>query len=197
MTEHKDNPETKEKIMDAAANVFARLGFQKARVDDIAKEAGVSKGGIYWHFKSKDEIILQIVDKFLNMDMKRLINKMEEDLPVEQILIEMVEITHEDLIKMKFLMPLVFEFLAKANRDPMIHALAKRYYDYGRKIFAEFFQKKIDNGELKDLDAQKTAHVLVGIYEGLILVSIIDNDLDHWREYALHAMEVFIHGLKN
>ena len=44
-------------ILDAATKVFARLGFHKANMDNIAEEADVSKGLLYWYFKSKDAII--------------------------------------------------------------------------------------------------------------------------------------------
>ncbi len=37
-------------ILQAAQHVFARMGFHKARMDDIAHEAGVSKGTLYWYY---------------------------------------------------------------------------------------------------------------------------------------------------
>ena len=40
-------------IVEAAIAVFSRLGFHKARMDDIAREAGVSKGTLYWYFESR------------------------------------------------------------------------------------------------------------------------------------------------
>jgi TetR/AcrR family acrAB operon transcriptional repressor len=42
--------------LDAAARLFARYGFDKTSVDDIAREAGVSKGAVYLHFPSKDAL---------------------------------------------------------------------------------------------------------------------------------------------
>lgn len=43
-------------ILDAALQTFAKEGFAATRIDDIARRAGLSKGGIYTHFKSKDDI---------------------------------------------------------------------------------------------------------------------------------------------
>ncbi|MDL1899078.1 helix-turn-helix transcriptional regulator [Anaerolineae bacterium CFX7] len=43
----------KAQILDAAAAVFARKGFYQASMDDIVEEAGLSKGALYWYFKSK------------------------------------------------------------------------------------------------------------------------------------------------
>ncbi|HET7081061.1 MAG TPA: helix-turn-helix domain-containing protein, partial [Chloroflexia bacterium] len=48
--------ERKNQILDAAAAVFSRLGFHEARMDDIVRESGLSKGTLYWYFTSKDAI---------------------------------------------------------------------------------------------------------------------------------------------
>lgn len=53
----RDAVETKARILSTAEKLFSEVGFDKARVDDIAKEAGVNKALIYYYFKSKDEIL--------------------------------------------------------------------------------------------------------------------------------------------
>ena len=54
--EKSDNEEREQRILDAAADLFVHYGYDKTTVDDIARQAGVSKGAIYLHFKSKDEL---------------------------------------------------------------------------------------------------------------------------------------------
>ena len=44
--------ERRNQILEAATTVFARLGFHRARMDDIVQEARLSKGALYWYFKS-------------------------------------------------------------------------------------------------------------------------------------------------
>jgi TetR/AcrR family acrAB operon transcriptional repressor len=51
-----DNKEREVRILDAAAELFVHYGYDKTTVSDIARQAGVSKGAIYLHFKSKDEL---------------------------------------------------------------------------------------------------------------------------------------------
>jgi len=51
-----ENSERERRILDAAADLIAHFGYDKTTVDDIARSAGVSKGAIYLHFKSKDEL---------------------------------------------------------------------------------------------------------------------------------------------
>lgn len=52
-------------ILDAALQVFADKGYAAARIDDIAAAAGLSKGGIYTHFKSKEEIFEALLTRVL------------------------------------------------------------------------------------------------------------------------------------
>jgi AcrR family transcriptional regulator len=55
---------TRQRLLDAAAVVFARRGFAAASVDEIAKEAGYTTGAIYWHFKGKDDLFLAMAEEF-------------------------------------------------------------------------------------------------------------------------------------
>jgi AcrR family transcriptional regulator len=51
----------RERILDAAFHVFSRSGYRDAAVDDIAREAETSKGGIYFHFPTKESILLELM----------------------------------------------------------------------------------------------------------------------------------------
>ncbi len=53
--------ETRERIFKAAISVFARKGYAGASLSDIAKEAGVTRGAIYWHFENKGALFAEIM----------------------------------------------------------------------------------------------------------------------------------------
>lgn len=57
-------PKTHQQILDAAVQVFAKKGYHDSRVDDIVEAAGKSKGAVYFHFNSKEEIFLSVIDRF-------------------------------------------------------------------------------------------------------------------------------------
>jgi len=56
------NEEVRDQIVQAARQVFARYGFKKTALEDIAREARKGKSTIYYHFKSKDEIFKAVID---------------------------------------------------------------------------------------------------------------------------------------
>ncbi|HEX2142372.1 MAG TPA: helix-turn-helix domain-containing protein [Candidatus Limnocylindria bacterium] len=57
---------TSQRLLDAAADVFTRLGFHAATVDDIADAAGYSKGAVYGNFAGKDALFLALLDRHLD-----------------------------------------------------------------------------------------------------------------------------------
>ncbi len=60
------NPNARDRILKSAIKVFAEKSFEGSRIDEIAKEANVPKSLIYYHFRSKDEILQVLTDEFIN-----------------------------------------------------------------------------------------------------------------------------------
>ena len=55
---------TRDRILDAALEVFARKGYHRASVDDIVRASATSKGAVYHHFPNKEAVFLALVDDF-------------------------------------------------------------------------------------------------------------------------------------
>lgn len=66
--------DTRQRILQAAVEVFARKGYHATRVDEIVAASQTSKGAVYFHFPSKQEIFLGLVDYFAGLLEKRLQN---------------------------------------------------------------------------------------------------------------------------
>jgi len=57
---------TRRQLMDVALKVFSTRGYAAARLSDIAAEAGVTRGAVYWHFKSKKGLLFAILTEMAN-----------------------------------------------------------------------------------------------------------------------------------
>jgi len=64
--------ETRNRILDAAVNVFATKGYHDTKVDDIVRASNTSKGSFYFYFPSKQEIFRALVDTFADLLESRL-----------------------------------------------------------------------------------------------------------------------------
>jgi TetR/AcrR family acrAB operon transcriptional repressor len=78
-TQNTDNPEREQRILDAAASLFVHYGYDKTTVSDIAREAGVSKGAIYLHFASKDELFEALLMREMMTYANTWLNRLEAD----------------------------------------------------------------------------------------------------------------------
>lgn len=58
-------PDAHAALLDAARDEFSRRGIERARVEDIARRAGISKGAFYLHFRTKEDAFHEIVQRFL------------------------------------------------------------------------------------------------------------------------------------
>lgn len=103
----KDMVGSKEKILAAAEQIFAEVGFDGARVDDIALKAGVNKALIYYYFESKDAILDELFETLM-ADGKSVQNQSLSDYPNmnrEDMYMEFMDknlefaLSHRNLIK--------------------------------------------------------------------------------------------------
>jgi AcrR family transcriptional regulator len=72
LTREEKKARTRAQLVDAAATVFARRGFAAASLDEVADEAGLTKGAVYSNFDSKEELFQAVIDERLNEPMLRL-----------------------------------------------------------------------------------------------------------------------------
>lgn len=70
---------TRERILQAALNVFSRKGYHQAVVDDIVAESSTSKGAVYFYFKSKERIFLALVEEFARLLERRVLAAIEAE----------------------------------------------------------------------------------------------------------------------
>ncbi len=64
MTHHKQETTARESILEAAIRVASRDGLLSMTLDNVARDAGVSKGGLIYHFASKDELVRSMIEHF-------------------------------------------------------------------------------------------------------------------------------------
>lgn len=67
MSDPTPNKPTRERILDAAMNIFSAKGFHDTKLDEIVAEASTSKGSIYFHFPNKEKLFIALVDQFADL----------------------------------------------------------------------------------------------------------------------------------
>ncbi len=68
---------TRDRIMDAALNIFSTKGYHDTRMDEIVEASATSKGSIYFHFPNKERLFLALVDQFADLLERRVVEAVE------------------------------------------------------------------------------------------------------------------------
>jgi AcrR family transcriptional regulator len=190
--------ERKQQILEAAIAVFARLGFRATRMDDVAEQAGLSKGALYLYYKSKDAIIAALLQHLFAQEfnqLQALVESESEGLVVEQLLI----LTQQFASMMQWmgrLMPIAFEFYAIAGRDKAVRQFLKEYFTDYRRLLARLVERGIAQGEFRDTDAEATAITLTALFEGLGLLFFVDPEATRWAEQTETSVRLLLFGLQ-
>ncbi|MEM8532921.1 MAG: TetR/AcrR family transcriptional regulator [Chloroflexota bacterium] len=197
MSPRPDVSETrKNQILDAAAIVFARQGFYQARMDDIVTESGLSKGALYWYFKSKDDIITALLRRIFDEELIKLQSTQQTTGSVIERILGLSRHVAADFTEIARLVPITFEFYAVASRQETVRIFLKEYLVAYRTILQTIIQQGIDRQELRPVNAEDTATTIVAIYEGLLLLWVIDAEHIDWHTQPERSIRLLFDGLR-
>ncbi len=188
--------ERKNQILDAAAAVFGRLGFHEARMDDIVRESGLSKGTLYWYFTSKDAIITGLMQRIFDLGMSGLRKLEDADGPVRERLLEYTRRLGDDFQRLSAVQSIAFEFYAVAARHKTVRQFLKEYFKQYRATVAGLIAQGIARGEFRAVDADAVATTLAALYEGLVLLWFVDREAVRWDRHGIDSVALLLDGLR-
>lgn len=179
--------ERNEQILLAAAVVFARLGFQAARMEDIAREAGLSKGSLYLYFSSKDAIIAGLRTVFFGRQLDDARAVLEAPGSAGEIILRLTDRLADDVERMAEVLPIAWEFYALAARHEDTRLFFRDYFRSYRDLLATFFRDRLPPSDLRAADPDQLAIALLGLYEGITLLWLTDPERVSWKEQTQSA----------
>lgn len=182
--------------MDAAFAVFSRLGFERASMDDIAKEAGVSKGALYLYYKSKDAIIGRLLQVFFDQALKQVRSLAASEGSVTRHLMTLTHQMVREMDRMASLQPVSLQLYAVAARHAVIRQHLRAYFAEYRTVMEALIQRGIAQGEFRpDINSAEVAITLSGLLEGLALLWMIDPQATNWHEQVETSTRLLLRGV--
>ncbi|MFJ8403569.1 TetR/AcrR family transcriptional regulator [Streptomyces microflavus] len=160
-------------ILTAAAAVFARHGYHGARMDDIVKESGLSKGALYWYFKGKEELATALVHHMLTAETQTLDRLLAQDAPAAERLEQLVRGFARELDDNPHRAPLAQELLALAQTIPDIRSCYSahhdRYHEQLRTLLLQMNSTQSPAGGAPDHRIDDAALALLCVVDGMVL----------------------------
>jgi AcrR family transcriptional regulator len=187
--------ERRDQILNAAIKVFARFGFQRARMDDIADESSLSKGALYLYFKSKDDLIAAILRRIYEHELRALRAAQTDTGSASQRLLALADHMTGQVRHLSILLPVWFEFYALAGRQRAVRQSLIGYFQEYRTLLAALIQRGCDQGEFRPVDAEQTAIAFIALLEGVTLLWAVEPDGFDVAAQARNAVRLLLAGI--
>jgi AcrR family transcriptional regulator len=165
---------TRRKLLDAAKRIFAKDGFEAARLEDIAAGAGYTRGAFYANFKSKEDIFFALFEEWVRERIESLTDALRRHSnPAEKLVA--LRTHYAELATDRRLVLISMEFKLFALRHPEAHARLRSRHRRIRASFGELFSAVMDALGKKLPIAYPAASACLGaVAQGFLLEHLLD-----------------------
>ena len=180
---------TREHILERAAGVFNQQGFSGASMADIMAATGLQKGGIYWHFGSKEQLALEAFDYAVNQANAELARLLEGRTDALDRLVAVIDAFREHLANPR--LPggcaVMNTALESDDGNPALREKARSAMDDLLRTVEALLVEGQRRGEVRaDADVRQAATVVVGSAEGALAISRLLDDPGYMDTTAEH-----------
>lgn len=171
LTAERRRQQTREYLLQAAAEVFAERGFHEATLDEVAAAAGFTKGAVYSNFKNKDDLFLALLEDAYGREIAALRATLaNSDVPPEARIGDFVALIGGELDRAPA-GSLYLEFYLYALRNPVARARMNELEQEDVRAIAEILESEREKrGIINDEPAERTARIIVALFRGLFMM---------------------------
>jgi len=188
--------ETRQRILDTALDVFSRKGYSRTTFVDIAQPIGLTKGAVYWHFKTKTDLLVALIEECLIHKIGRVDDPENIALSLEALrncyLGSANHVVSDPLLRR-------FEFFINFQiewSEELISEVRTRLAEMGEDPFRKYSIAVLRLQEAgvidRSRDAEKLGSILIATWLGLLRMYMIDlinaEDLIYRLEYHFDSM---------
>ncbi len=198
MTTQQRGEETRTHILDAAGELFARRGYDATSVDDICARAEVTKGAFYHHFATKEQVFVELRDRWLSELDAQLTSAHADGATIPQQLQRMAEMAGPvlQLVGKNWHLQMFIELVSAGRHDRKILSTMIAPYRRYRDMFAEMIRAGIKEGTLRRVDPEVAADAIVSLGLGLVIQSLLDPKGAEWNTVAQQSVRLLLRGLE-
>jgi TetR/AcrR family transcriptional repressor of nem operon len=182
--------ETKERIIALSAPIFNRHGYSGTSMSDILKATGLEKGGIYNHFKGKEELAIAAFDynfKQMSRSFGRAL-KAAGDSPSRQ-LVAIIEIYNGGYQELSDGCPIMNTATESDDSNPVLRAKAQDAMNQWRALITRIIDEGVARGEFFEVDGDEVASLIIASIEGGMMLSKLYDEETHLRRAVAYLVE--------
>ncbi len=185
----------KEKIIDSSQGIFARFGFKKTTMDEIALAVNKAKSSIYYYFKSKEEIFQTVVEKESEALKEEISKAIEQEITPQRKLYVYVKtkiLSFNHLVN--FYNVLKDEYLNKHYK--FIEKMREKYHQYEFEVIKGILDSGIEQGMFVSNNIDGTALAITTALKGLEHPWFEKYDVSKIEDNINRLIDILFKGIK-
>jgi TetR/AcrR family acrAB operon transcriptional repressor len=184
---------TRENLLDAALASFHAKGYLATTLDDIARQAGITRGAIAWHFGSKAELLNAVIrERYVRASTRMLEVATQGGTPLHvlrRVLLYWMTYLEEDP---------EFRAMYEITLQTPTEGMGERVEGTRRSVayFAGLIQQGIEAGEIRpEVNPEVAATMALGMTNGISMIWLLDPTAFSLKARAEEIVSLLLHGL--
>jgi AcrR family transcriptional regulator len=191
--------ETVARILTASTQLFVAHGYHGTSIAAIAKATGLTKGALYTHFSSKEDLLLTLIKKFEIEFLDRLISEVHDvngnSLDKLHHFFNFAAIFAENNRELCLLATIISAEFSGAGHDRFDSEFRRLYFKYAR-----FLRRIVEEGKLQgvinpDVDTHTVAYTIIAFHDGVLLQWQRSRDVLEGQMFVKTFRQLLFHGI--
>ena len=177
-TARSERVDAREALLDAALAVFAERGYRRASIDGVAQRAGYSKGAVYWHFASKDDLFFSLLESRIEEPWRQSLAMLETAGPEHDMSVEANRLFKRLVRDQRDLLVVEREYWTEAARDPKLRKRYAQRRSALRRDFGKAIVKRLETLGAPSLDVkpERLGTIFMSVASGLAQEKLTEPD---------------------
>lgn len=169
-----DSRSTRERILDAALNIFSHKGYYDTRMDEIVEESRTSKGSIYFHFPNKENLFIALVDQFADLLERRVTEAIQQqDQGMKRVHVALAAVL--DTFG-KYRRPAKILLVQAVGLGTVFEKKRMEVNDRFAALIKTYLDEAVAIGEIEPVDTEVAAHAWMGAIYSVVIQWVYTGD---------------------
>ncbi|WJE55681.1 TetR/AcrR family transcriptional regulator (plasmid) [Bacillus cereus] len=185
--------ETKKKIIDSGFQLLADKGYDAMSIDDIMKGTGRTKGSFYVHFKSKEDLLHEVIRTRLDREFNHIVEETLKELSnkicnVQLVLKQLMHRVHMGTggVERPLWSSAYYQIIVLSQKNQIIQDWLRKQYHAWVNFMSQIIRKGQELGQIRtDIDVRVMVNMFISLLEGYELRSMIDPEIDVYEQLKL------------
>jgi len=192
MTQHERKVATINKILNSAENYIKKNGINSLDINEICKEAGLTKGAFYHHFKNKQHLLLELLNKWVMTVSSQIEIPTSIDFNTINLISYIIDKMTPSFEQAESQLPIFLELYIKAISDKNLKKYVLKSYNSFLDFFSNLLKEGMLKGYIKKDNPTQLAKILFSITLGLLIQGLIDPSSEKWDELAKKSVDLLL-----